>query len=448
MLSSVRAARRRSAGDPGSTRARVRTNLRPKTGREEGTVEFGIFDHVDRGAEPLDEYFENRMKVVEAFDRGGFYSYHVAEHHATPLGMAASPSVYFAAVAQRTRRLRFGPMVFALPLHHPIRLVEEICMIDQMSRGRLELGFGRGASPIETRYFGPDPAEAQQMYVEGLDLVLKALAAGKVDFQGAYYKFDNVPLAMEPYQRPHPPLWYGMHSPDSAERAARRFMNVISLDTPAETRAMADRYRATWAEVGGGKPCPRIGLSTFIVVGDTDRAAQDAAARAYETWHTSFNYPVRAARHAAEPAAPAQVRRDDRDAPRHRRHACHRDRRAARLSRGIGRRLHDRPVRVRRPYAGRDAALDRAVRRAGDARAARLGRRPGRPRRHGPRGGVGNFAPVIRAPRSTKRWAAGPGAVPARPADGQRLASGGAAGIVARHSPKAYKSENRQRRQP
>ncbi len=253
-------------------------------------MEFGIFDHVDRGAEPLDEYFENRMKIVEAFDRGGFHSYHVAEHHATPLGMAASPSVYLAAVAQRTRRLRFGPMVFALPLHHPIRLVEEICMIDQMSRGRLELGFGRGASPIETRYFGPDPAEAQQMYVEGLDLVLKALAEGKVDFKGAYYNFDNVPLAMEPFQRPHPPLWYGMHSPNSAERAAHRFMNVISLDTPAETRAMTDRYRATWAEVGGGKKCPRIGLSTFIVVGDTDRAARDAAARAYETWHTSFNF--------------------------------------------------------------------------------------------------------------------------------------------------------------
>ncbi len=253
-------------------------------------MEFGIFDHVDRGAEPLDEYFENRMKAVEAFDRGGFYSYHVAEHHATPLGMAASPSVYLAAVAQRTRRLRFGPMVFALPLHHPIRLVEEICMLDQMSRGRLELGFGRGASPIETRYFGPDPDQAQQMYVEGLELVMNALGEGKVDFRGEYFAFENVPLAMEPYQRPYPPLWYGMHSPNSAERAARRGMNVISLDTPAETRAMADRYRATWREVGGGRPCPRIGLSTFIVVGETDRAALASARRAYEMWHESFNF--------------------------------------------------------------------------------------------------------------------------------------------------------------
>ncbi len=268
-------------------------------------MEFGVFDHVDRGAEPLDAYFENRMKVVEAFDRAGFYSYHVAEHHATPLGMAASPSVYLAAVAQRTKRLRFGPMVFALPLHHPIRLVEEICMLDQMSRGRLELGFGRGASPIETRYFGPDPAEAQQMYVEGLELVMKALATGKIDHHGEFYSFDNVPLAMEPYQRPHPPLWYGMHSPDSAERAARRFMNVISLDTPAETRAMADRYRATWREVGGGRPTPMIGLSTFIVVGESDRAAQDAARRAYAVWHDSFNFLFRLHDHRVNLPRPA-----------------------------------------------------------------------------------------------------------------------------------------------
>ena len=63
--------------------------------------------------------------------------------------MAPSPSVFLAAVAQRTKRLRFGPMVYALPLYHPLRMIEEICMLDQMSRGRLDIGFGRGSSPIE-----------------------------------------------------------------------------------------------------------------------------------------------------------------------------------------------------------------------------------------------------------------------------------------------------------
>ena len=79
-----------------------------------------------------------RLKIVEAYDRAGFYGYHVAEHHATPLGMAASPGVFLAAVAQRTQALRFGPLVYPLPLYHPLRLIEEICMLDQMSGGRMQ----------------------------------------------------------------------------------------------------------------------------------------------------------------------------------------------------------------------------------------------------------------------------------------------------------------------
>ena len=97
-------------------------------------MKVGVFDHLDRNDRPLHAFYEERLKIVEAYDRGGFYAYHTAEHHATPLGLAASPSVFLAAVAQRTQRLRFGPLVYTLPLHHPLRVVEEICMLDQLSR--------------------------------------------------------------------------------------------------------------------------------------------------------------------------------------------------------------------------------------------------------------------------------------------------------------------------
>jgi Coenzyme F420-dependent N5,N10-methylene tetrahydromethanopterin reductase and related flavin-dependent oxidoreductases len=105
-------------------------------------MQFGIFDHLDRNKSPLKDYYEARLQLIEMYDREGFYAYHVAEHHSTPLGMAPSPSVFLSAVAQRTKRLRFGPLVYALPLYHPIRLIEEICMLDQMSGGRLDIGFG------------------------------------------------------------------------------------------------------------------------------------------------------------------------------------------------------------------------------------------------------------------------------------------------------------------
>src|ERR1700745_3096716 len=126
-------------------------------------MEFGIFDHLDRYGGSLADYYEDRLKIAEAYDRAGFYAYHVAEHHSTPIGMAPSPSVFLAAVAQRTQRLRFGPMVYALPLYHPLRMIEEICMLDQMSRGRLEIGFGRGSSPIELEYYGQDPTAAEDI---------------------------------------------------------------------------------------------------------------------------------------------------------------------------------------------------------------------------------------------------------------------------------------------
>src|SRR5215469_5396519 len=96
---------------------------------------FGVFDHMAEAGVPLQQQLADRLTLVEAYDRLGFYAYQLAEHHGTPLGLAPSPSVFMAAVAQRTRRLRFGPLVYMLPLYHPLRLIEEVCMLDQMSGG-------------------------------------------------------------------------------------------------------------------------------------------------------------------------------------------------------------------------------------------------------------------------------------------------------------------------
>src|ERR671929_13472 len=136
-------------------------------------VEFGIFDHLDRNDLPLREYYEQRLKVMEAFDRAGFYAYHLAEHHFTPLGMAPSPSVFLSAIAQRTKRIRFGPLVLPLSVHHPLRVVEEICMLDHLSRGRLDLGFGRGSVPVEVAYYNVDADRREAMYRERLEIILK-----------------------------------------------------------------------------------------------------------------------------------------------------------------------------------------------------------------------------------------------------------------------------------
>jgi alkanesulfonate monooxygenase SsuD/methylene tetrahydromethanopterin reductase-like flavin-dependent oxidoreductase (luciferase family) len=254
-------------------------------------MQFGVFDHLDRNNLPLQEYYEGRLKLAEAYDEAGFYAYHVAEHHSTPLGMAPSPSVFLSAVAQRTRRLRFGPLVYALPLYHPMRLIEEICMLDQMSGGRLDIGFGRGASQIESAMYGNDPAKAELMYVEGLELIMRGLTQKSLDFHGQFYSFDDVPMELEPLQKPHPPVWYGVHSTVSAERAARQGLNIVSLDPADKTRTFTDRFRQVWHNTESIETSePMIGLGRFIVIAATDEEAIHIARRAYPKWHRSFNY--------------------------------------------------------------------------------------------------------------------------------------------------------------
>ena len=107
-------------------------------------MQFGIFDQNDRGPYPLSEQYEKRLALIGFYDRAGFRTYHVSEHHSTPLNLTPSPSVFLAAVTQRTRRIRLGALVYVLPMHHPLRLAEEICMLDHLSGGRIEIGIGRG----------------------------------------------------------------------------------------------------------------------------------------------------------------------------------------------------------------------------------------------------------------------------------------------------------------
>jgi alkanesulfonate monooxygenase SsuD/methylene tetrahydromethanopterin reductase-like flavin-dependent oxidoreductase (luciferase family) len=268
-------------------------------------LEFGVFDHLDRNDLALHDLYEQRLKVIELLDRCGFYAYHVAEHHFTPLGMAPSPSVFLSAVGQRTKRLRFGTFVYALPAHHPLRVLEEICMLDHMSGGRLEIGFGRGSVPFEIAYYGQNAQERQQIYAERMELVLKAFTASTLTWQGRYDRFENVPMEMAPLQKPHPPLWYGAHSADSAERAARKGFNIVTNDAPGAARSIIDRYRQVWQRTQISHAVPKIGLVRFVVVAETDSDALTIARRAYLRWRSSFIHL--SAMHGALPDSPLNV---------------------------------------------------------------------------------------------------------------------------------------------
>jgi alkanesulfonate monooxygenase SsuD/methylene tetrahydromethanopterin reductase-like flavin-dependent oxidoreductase (luciferase family) len=252
-------------------------------------MKFGVFDHMDDGGVPLGQQIEERLRLIEAYDRGGFYAYHLAEHHCTPLGLAASPSVFLAAVAQRTKRLRFGPLVYMLPLYHPLRLIEEICMLDQMSGGRFELGIGAGVSPVEVGFYGIDFGERHRRYIETLDVILLGLAGDVLTHHGEFFAFDHVPIVMRPRQRPHPPLWYGIRNPDSAVWPAANAVNTVANGPAAMVRKVTDRYRAEWAALGRSPAqLPLLGMNRMMVLADSKADAQQSARRAYPSWRANM----------------------------------------------------------------------------------------------------------------------------------------------------------------
>jgi alkanesulfonate monooxygenase SsuD/methylene tetrahydromethanopterin reductase-like flavin-dependent oxidoreductase (luciferase family) len=259
------------------------------------SVEFGMSDWIDRGAGSTAQLYEERLQLIEAAERAGFFGYHLAEHHATPLGMAPSPAVFLAALAQRTSRIRFGPLAFLLPLYNPLRLIEEICMLDHLSGGRVELGISRGVSPYELGYFGVDPAATREIFDEALTVLRAGMTQPVLNHHGAHYQFDGVPMEIQPLQKPYPPLWYPTHNPSSVEYAARHGYHFATLGPIAHIRNLIAQYKEIWARhrddrerINGHVHAPKLATLRQIFIADSDEEALRIARPAYRDWYQSI----------------------------------------------------------------------------------------------------------------------------------------------------------------
>ena len=259
------------------------------------SIEFGMSDWLDRNTGPIAQLIEERLQLIEAAECAGFFGYHLAEHHATPLGMAPSPAVFLAAVAQRTSRIRFGPLAFLLPLYNPLRLIEEICMLDHLSGGRVELGISRGVSPYELGCFGVDPATTREIFDETLTVLRAGMTQPVLNHHGPHYQFDAVPMAMQPLQKPYPPLWYPTHNPSSVEYAARHGYNFATIGPNAHIGALIAQYKEVWARhrddvtrINGHVTAPKLATMRQVFIADSDEQALRIARPAYQDWYRSI----------------------------------------------------------------------------------------------------------------------------------------------------------------
>jgi len=244
-------------------------------------MQFGIFDHMEQRGGGLGTLYAERLQMLEYADKHGFARYHKAEHHFTVLDAAPSSAVFLAAASQRTQRIRLGALVLLLPFHHPLRLIEEICALDHLTGGRLEVGVGKGISPIEHGLWGNPPDEAQARSVEVAEILRNGLTHERLTHAGAQYRFTDVPMMLAPLQHPHPPLWY----PGNVEFAGSHRLNTVVGGPTPFVAAQARRFRELTAQSvtdwNPGVAVPVIGATRHIYVGAT-RA--DAHARARAAW--------------------------------------------------------------------------------------------------------------------------------------------------------------------
>ena len=261
-------------------------------------MEFGIFDHIEPVENlALNEIYELRLQQLEIFDQSGFYAYHLAEHHSPAVhSLAPSQNVFLAAASQRTRSLKLAPCVYVLPLHHPLRLIEEISMLDHLSGGRIEIGVGRGG--VMEAYFWGQEADSEtnyQRYLETLDILKTSLDKKSLTYNGKFHNFDDLPMRLNPIQKPYPPMWYMRN----AETAALEKMNTVVVGTLDSLRTETYRYKRVWEETHGaqGKTVqgtePKVGLVVHMVIAETDEKAIELATPAWEQYRWNLAAPRR-----------------------------------------------------------------------------------------------------------------------------------------------------------
>jgi alkanesulfonate monooxygenase SsuD/methylene tetrahydromethanopterin reductase-like flavin-dependent oxidoreductase (luciferase family) len=245
-----------------------------------------------KAAELYSMYFEELQYCTEV----GFDGIMINEHHNNPLNMMPSINVIGAILAKTTKR---GKIVFlgnVLPIHdNPLRVAEEVAMIDIISGGRVVCGFVRGIGQ-ETMATNVNPVHNRERFEEAHDLIIKAWTTpGPFRWEGKHYHFRVVNPWMVPMQKPHPPIWIpGVVSPESVAYAARHGYPYIALAPPLElAKEIYDLYADAAAEAGYTPTAQNRGFAVRVNVADSDERAYEEGKNFYWQLGTSFGVTPR-----------------------------------------------------------------------------------------------------------------------------------------------------------
>lgn len=232
--------------------------------------------------------FEEGVEQIQYSEAVGFDYCLIAEHHFTNYGNSPSPLLQALYIGQRTKRLKIGTAAVILPVWQPLRLAEEVAVLDNLIDGRFLCGIGRGYQPYELSGFGSSVAASRQQFHETLEVLLKAWTYEEAfTYDGEYVKIANpVTVFPKPLQKPYPPLLLMGTSVESMRVAAQLDMLPFSSSMMGPDGVRAQFGALVHAHAALGKPLTnlRLGLQCMTHVAPTDEEAY--AAVRYARWQT------------------------------------------------------------------------------------------------------------------------------------------------------------------
>jgi len=255
-------------------------------------MKFAVFSLMQWPADRSQEQvYANELEQLALAESQGYHAAWLAEHHFSRYGIGPSIHLTAAHLAARTERIRIGTAVTVLPFFHPLRLAEEIAMLDIMSEGRFDWGVGRGYQGHEFAGFGADIEKSHLVFREQLEIILRAWTGERFSYAGEFFQIPELECLPTPIQKPHPPIWIAALSPATMEWAAEN--DYAMLTDQFSPVARIEKSRSTYRDAGerAGVNLERHELPVLrhVYVGETMANAREEAARGLLWYYRSLS---------------------------------------------------------------------------------------------------------------------------------------------------------------
>jgi len=244
-------------------------------------MRFGLFNLMNQFNLDQREVYQGTIDCTKLVDEIGFDTAWFAEHHFSNYSLCPSPLMMASAAARETKRVRLGPAVVVAPLYNPIRVAEEVALLDQLSEGRAVLGLGSGYQRFEFEAFGADLAERSERMLEIWEIIDQAVHENRFEYSGKYYQLPDVPQAISLYRPRRLSTYFVSWSPEIIARAVKTeaipFITVGWGNSDA-LKTMHDFVEQKYSEAGfelGNRP---FAAQRYVFVSD-DKAQLERVAK-------------------------------------------------------------------------------------------------------------------------------------------------------------------------